>query len=71
MKNKIKDILKNPSKYIKVYICNKKVFLMLTVSFISILENAVEEHEELERYRQLGAINEVETILKGKGQEIL
>lgn len=66
MQNKIKDILKNPSKYIKVYIGSKKVFLMLTVSFIAILEKAAEERDELERYRKLGTIEELEKQFKNR-----
>ena len=64
MQNKIKDMLKNPSKYIKVYLGSEKVFLLITVSFITILERAATDYEELERYRKLGSIEKIEDALK-------
>lgn len=62
----IKDILERPAKFIKVHISGGKVFLLLTLSFVTILERAVEEKAELERYRKLGTVEELEKILNRK-----
>lgn len=60
----IKDILEHPAKYIKVHMSEGKFYLMLTLSFISILENAHKEQEELKRYKKLGSIEELEQLME-------